>query len=445
MYKTSLELAKDYQLLTEFIDKGRNYTNLPLISKLREFSDYQINQMELSLLKYNNLTFDIIYNEIIGKYLIDEFITKTKIYLKIKNNEITNENLNLIGDYEESLINYNSKQQNIIHENYLKLHLFPIFCKSKYYKLYLKCKLIEENKYTKNEFEKIGILGRGAFGIVYAYKNKDTNKLYAVKSINKRRLQVSNSVNSIMNERNILSLLNNKFVISLKYSFEGNISLYLVIDLMIGGDLKYHLNKEIRFNQIKSKFYASEILLGLQYLHSKNIIYRDLKLENILLDNKGHIKLCDFGISIISNDNNVNGTAGTLGYMAPEIILKQYYGREIDYFSLGVIIFTFLQGKKPFDTIIPVYLSIRKRYKLRVIEYDPLYNKEYFDSTLKSLLKGLLCKNGKNRLGYNGIHEIKNHPWFDDINFEELANHQIEPPFIPSLSKTNVRQREKIG
>jgi len=396
------------------------------------------------------------------------------------------ENTNIIGVYgrplkklEETLSKgFPSKNvfDSITAEVYddLRLDIFPRFCKSKHFKMYLKCKQMENRTITVKDFHQMRVLGRGAFGVVNACKKKDTGTLYAMKQINKRRVQATDSTESIMAERNFLSYMDSDFVTGLKYSFQDDETLYLILDLMIGGDLKYHLNNEKTFNEERSKFYAAEVLLGLEHVHSKGIIYRDLKLENILVDDKGHVKISDLGLSVIvmteenkeeilrnqkkPNPNvtihGIRGYAGTPGYTAPEVVLSHYYKHIVDFFSLGVMIYRFLCGKKPFQS--------KKRHRgqghrqhdqrrataeldRNVVEMEPDFPHQYFSPESKSLLKGLLCKNHKRRLGYKGIHEIKNHPWFDSIDFGMLEAGYINSPYVPSLDEIHAEQQNAIG
>ncbi|ETO21790.1 rhodopsin kinase, partial [Reticulomyxa filosa] len=318
---------------------------------------------------------------------------------------------------------------------------------------------------TVREFHQMRMLGRGAFGCVNACKKRDTGKLYAMKQINKKRVQGTDSVEAIMSERNFLADIgvganDCRFVTTLKYAFMDENTLYLILDLMIGGDLKYHLNHERVFNEERSRFYAAQVLLGLEHIHNKGIVYRDLKLENILMDDRGNIKLSDLGLAVRMRDEDgakkeVRGYAGTPGYTAPEVVLGHFYDHIVDFFSLGVMIYRFLCGKKPFQ-------SVRRHHgrdqvkddKQRnqtaeldrnVVEMEPSFPLEYFSANARSLVKGLLCKNPRKRLGANGIHEIKQHPWFDLADFGLLEAGYLDPPFTPSLDEIHAEGQQNIG
>eukprot|EP00486_Rosalina_sp_Unknown_P000958 CAMPEP_0201567764 /NCGR_PEP_ID=MMETSP0190_2-20130828/8393_1 /ASSEMBLY_ACC=CAM_ASM_000263 /TAXON_ID=37353 /ORGANISM="Rosalina sp." /LENGTH=648 /DNA_ID=CAMNT_0047988113 /DNA_START=111 /DNA_END=2057 /DNA_ORIENTATION=+ len=341
--------------------------------------------------------------------------------------------------------------------NDLRLDVFPRFCRSHLYQMYLRCKTIEQAQIGVRDFHQMRMLGRGAFGCVNACKKKDTGKLYAMKQINKKRVSATESAETIMSERNFLADMDSVFVTTLKYAFMDDQTLYLILDLMIGGDLKFHLNNDKTFSEERSRFYAAEVLLGLDHIHSKGIIYRDLKLENVLVDEKGHCKISDLGLAVRMSNDLVKGYAGTPGYTAPEVVLSHYYDHIVDFFSLGVMIYRFLCGKKPFQ-------SKRRHHGRRhgenrqenqrrrtteldrnVVEMEPDFPSQYFVPQAKSILKGLLCKNPKKRMGANGIEEIKQHPWFDSIDFGLLEAGYLDPPFVPSLDEIHAEQQQHIG
>ena len=295
------------------------------------------------------------------------------------------------------------------------------------------------------------ILGKGVFGYVLACKNKMTGKLYAMKQINKKQVQVTDSIKSIMKERNFLNRINSDFITTLKYAFQDNDTLYLILDLMIAGDLKYHLNYSNVFSEETSRFYAAEILLGLEHIHNAGIIYKDLKLQNILVHKSGHLKISDFGLSISLDEvkhryqysHVTDGSHGTTydvlpAYPSPEIILGQYYEYYADFFGFGVLIYRFLCGKKPFQPRNTSKVPKKRTNQLyqRIIQMEPDLRNKCFNEESRSLLKGLLCKDYKKRLGFNGIDEIKYHPWFYNIDFDKLQIGDIDPPkYLPTLAE----------
>eukprot|EP01084_Bolivina_argentea_P047384 87297_1 len=300
------------------------------------------------------------------------------------------------------------------------------------------------------------MLGRGAFGSVNACKKKDTGRLYAMKQIEKRRVQATDSVHSLLAEKEFLSQMDSIFVTSLKYSFADEDRLFLVMDLMTGGDLKYHLNHDGVFEEARARFYCAQILLGLEHIHSKGIIYRDLKLENVLVDEYGSVKISDLGLAVSVSDGLVRGYAGTPGYTAPEVVLTQYYSQSVDFFSFGVVVYRSLSGKKPFakNKLKTAELRGNDVERLRktsieldrnVVEMLEPYDSQRFNSFSVNLCRGLLNKNSVCRLGANGFDEIKHHPWFDSIDWGLLENGYLKPPFIPPCDEIHAEQQQLIG
>jgi len=322
----------------------------------------------------------------------------------------------------------------------LRLDAFPRFEKSMYYKTYIQCKAMEEKQISIRDFLPLRPLGRGAFGLVHACEKRDCGKLYAMKQINKKRVQATESLKTVMQERDYLAMMNSKFVTSLKYAIVDEDTIYIILDLMLGGDLKYHLNVQEKFSEARTRFHAAQVLLGLEHIHSKGIVYRDLKLENVLVDENGHVKISDLGLAVLLGDSGkVRGYAGTPGYTAPEVVLGFQYNHIADFFSLGVMIYRCLCGKKPF------LRKSRKRgnkdknkhhrkssaLDRNVIEMEPEFSPHYFSPKARSILKGLMAKNPPTRLGYHSILDIKQHPWFDEVDFGLLEAGYLKPPFDP--------------
>ena len=152
-------------------------------------------------------------------------------------------------------------------------------------------------KMTVEDFQLLKVIGRGSFGKVYMAKKKDDGEIYAMKTLKKDFIIRNNQVKNTKIERDIMQQITNPFVVKLHYAFQSTDTLYFVTDFLNGGELFFHLCNEIRFSEPRAKFYAAEMVLALSHLHSKGIIYRDLKPENVLLDSQGHIKLTDFGLS----------------------------------------------------------------------------------------------------------------------------------------------------
>ena len=203
--------------------------------------------------------------------------------------------------------------------------------------------------------------------------------------------------------------------------------LYLILDLMTGGDLGFHLSRKGRFSEIETKYYAARTLLGLAAMHDKNIAHRDLKPENILMDEEGYTKISDLGLACKVGKTGLSGTCGTRGYWAPEMIYRDGEGKRgrysatVDWFSFGCCLFEFMYGCSPFrtekaqrwgDTPRIEKADRDKAINISILEMEPDYDERIFNPLLTDLISKLLIKDGKKRLGSNGYKEIAAHPWF---------------------------------
>ena len=287
----------------------------------------------------------------------------------------------------------------------------------------------EEKLISINDFEIIKTIGSGSFGKVYLVKNKSNNHYYAMKSLEKSLIKQKNQEEHTISERILMSKLNNPLLVKLHYCFQDKKYLYFIMELVQGGELLYHLKKQIRFDDERTRFYISELILALEFLHNNNIIYRDIKPENILIDKTGHIKLIDFGLSKTYKDNNekIFTICGTPFYLAPEVIEKKGYNNSADWWSLGCLMYEMLSGNPPFK------IEGTNIYSIKFNE--PLKMDNCFSEEAKDLINKLLNVDPTKRLGYgkNGVEELKSHPYFKDVNWEKLKNMEETPPFIPEI------------
>ena len=286
------------------------------------------------------------------------------------------------------------------------------------------------NKVKIEDFTFIRLIGLGTYGKVFVATKKSNNKLYAVKVLNKNQFSNIKLKNNIKTERTLLEKLNYPFLMKLDYAFQTKKSLYLITPFMPGGELNYHIYKENYFDEKKAKFYSAEIILALNYLHEKNCIYRDLKPENIMIDENGHIKLTDFGLTKFCEDFSckTKTLCGTPEYLAPEVLFEENYGIEVDWWSLGIIIYEMVSGYLPFK-ILPNEKINKKIYENKIKMFP------HFSNQVKDLIKKLLVINPRKRIGFE---QIKNHQFFKDINWENLEFKKTEPPFIPNVNKSNL-------
>ena len=306
-------------------------------------------------------------------------------------------------------------------------------------------------KVSYNDFQPLKLLGRGSFGEVLLVRLKATNKVYAMKILDKKVLKMKKQQNHTKTERDLMVKINSPFIVNIKTAFQDEANLYLVSEFMQGGDMFFHMHdgQIVIFNNEKTRFYIMELVLALESLHKNNMVYRDLKPENILLDSKGHVKLTDFGLSKILEDEKDKAftLCGTPQYLAPEVLLRQGYDKAVDWWSLGCVMYEMLMGRLPF--------AIKRGMKLsmRIYERKMDFSKRITDSA-KDLVQKLLVINPKHRLGSgpNGTENVKNHPFFDGVDWDLAMKKQLKPPFIPKLkSDTDLRYfdimftDEKIG
>ncbi|KAF9077716.1 AGC/Akt protein kinase [Rhodocollybia butyracea] len=283
---------------------------------------------------------------------------------------------------------------------------------------------------TIDDFELITVIGKGSFGKVMQVRKRDTSRIYALKTLRKAHIVHRNEITHTLAERLVLARVNSPFIVPLKFSFQSEQKLYLVLAFVNGGELFHHLQREQRFNEERARFYSAELLLALEHLHELDVVYRDLKPENILLDYTGHIALCDFGLCKLNMKANdkTNTFCGTPEYLAPEILCGQGYSKSIDWWTLGVLLYEMLAGLPPF------YDENTDMMYQKII-HDPLVFGPEFSPESQSILTGLLTRDPTCRLGVNGAEEIKKHPFFvNHVDFELLARKKIHPPFKPSVA-----------
>jgi serine/threonine protein kinase len=201
---------------------------------------------------------------------------------------------------------------------------------------------------SKNNFDFLYVVGRGGFGKVWKVYSKKYKTAYALKEMAKAKIIDKKSEKSISYEKQLLSQINHPFIVNMNYAFQDSENLYLVMDLLNGGDLRFHVSRYKKFNEEQTRFFVACILLGLDYLHTNNILHRDIKPENLVLDDRGYVRITDFGIAKLYQKENSAETSGTPGYMAPEVMCGQNHTIAVDYFALGVFTYEFMFGVRPY-------------------------------------------------------------------------------------------------
>lgn len=278
------------------------------------------------------------------------------------------------------------------------------------------------------DFELLKVVGKGSFGKVMQVRKKDTNRIYALKTIRKAHIISRSEVAHTLAERSVLAQINNPFIVPLKFSFQSPEKLYFVLAFVNGGELFHHLQKEHRFDVNRSRFYTAELLCALECLHGFSVIYRDLKPENILIDYQGHIALCDFGLCKLDmkDEDRTNTFCGTPEYLAPELLMGRGYNKTVDWWTLGVLLYEMLTGLPPF-------YDENTNEMYRKILSEPLHFSDVVPPAAKDLLTKLLNRDPEQRLGANGSAEIKAHPFFHAIDWRKLLQRKYEPTFKPSV------------
>ncbi|XP_055585465.1 G protein-coupled receptor kinase 2 [Uranotaenia lowii] len=301
---------------------------------------------------------------------------------------------------------------------------------------YLQWKWLEAQTITYKTFRMYRVLGKGGFGEVCACQVRATGKMYACKKLEKKRIKKRKGESMVLIEKQILQKINSRFVVNLAYAYETKDALCLVLTIMNGGDLKFHIYNmggEPGFEMNRARFYAAEVVCGLEHLHQMGIVYRDCKPENILLDDHGHVRISDLGLAVeIPEGEMVRGRVGTVGYMAPEVIDNEKYAFSPDWFSFGCLLYEMIEGQAPFRA--RKEKVKREEVDRRVKEDAEKYSLKFTDDA-KSLCQQLLMKAVKNRLGCRngryGAREGKLHVFFNSINWKRLEAGLVEPPFVP--------------
>ncbi|KFW03938.1 G protein-coupled receptor kinase 5, partial [Eurypyga helias] len=264
---------------------------------------------------------------------------------------------------------------------------FQEYLSSMYFDRFLQWKWLERQPVTKNTFRQYRVLGKGGFGEVCACQVRATGKMYACKRLEKKRIKKRKGESMALNEKQILEKVNSQFVVNLAYAYETKDALCLVLTIMNGGDLKFHIYNmgNPGFEEERALFYAAEILCGLEDLHRENTVYRDLKPENILLDDYGHIRISDLGLAVkIPEGESIRGRVGTVGYMAPEVLNNQRYTLSPDYWGLGCLIYEMIAGQSPFRG--RKEKVKREEVDRRVLETEEVYSHK-FSEEAKSICK----------------------------------------------------------
>lgn len=277
-----------------------------------------------------------------------------------------------------------------------------------------------------SELERVKTLGTGAFGRVILLKHSTSSNLYAMKVLEKEKIIKMKQVEHTLYEKRILEAIRFPFTVSMEFSFKDNSYIYFIMPFVPGGEMFTHLRRMGKFEEPLAKFYASQVILALEYLHFCNLVYRDLKPENILIGKNGYLKITDFGFCKVLQGRTWT-LCGTPEYLAPELILSKGYGFSVDWWSFGVLLYEMNAGYPPFYANEPM-----KTYeKIVAAKYRCPSS---FNSDLRDLVRNVLQVDITKRYGVmkSGILDYKNHKWFKGIEWESILNCRSAPPFVPN-------------
>ena len=303
---------------------------------------------------------------------------------------------------------------------------------------FLANKLIEKNKgisnnidnINKNNFKFLHVIGKGGFSRVWKVQSKKTKQIFALKEMSKLKIIDKKSEKSVNSEREFLSKLNHPFIVNMHYAFQDKENLYLVMDMLSGGDLRYHVSRYKKFSEEQTRFFIANVIYALQYIHSHNVIHRDIKPENLVLDENGYVRITDFGIAKENMSDNSSETSGTPGYMAPEVMNAKNHSFSVDFFAVGIIGYEFMLGKRPY------YGKNRNEIKEQMLSTPAVIKGENIEHGWSvdsaDFINLLLKRKAEKRLGYKkGAIELMNHSWLKYYPWTELKNKTLLAPFIP--------------
>ena len=285
------------------------------------------------------------------------------------------------------------------------------------------------------KFTTVSVIGQGSYAKVLLVRFADDQKLYAMKVIKKEALLQRKQEDFIRTEKEVLVKMNRSpFLVGFKACFQTETRIYYVLEYCPGGELFNLLQQRRRFSEASARFYVVQVALAIDSLHRKDIIYRDLKPENVLLDSNGYVKVSDFGLSKLNvKDESAKSICGTREYLAPEVLRRNGHGKPADWWTLGAFLFELIAGRPPFYDQNPHKLFDSIKHE------EPKFPKSMTPEA-KSLLKRLLEKDPQRRLGTSdGANEILAHDWFSEVKIEDVLSQKLAPPFQPKLSELSLQ------
>uniref|UniRef100_A0A8C7MX34 protein kinase C n=1 Tax=Oncorhynchus kisutch TaxID=8019 RepID=A0A8C7MX34_ONCKI len=292
------------------------------------------------------------------------------------------------------------------------------------------------------DFDLLSVIGRGSYAKVLLVRLKKTERIYAMKVVKKELVNDDEDIDWVQTEKHVFEQASNHpFLVGLHSCFQTESRLFFIIEYVNGGDLMFHMQRQRKIPEEHARFYSAEISLALNYLHERGIIYRDLKLDNVLLESEGHIKLTDYGMCKegLRPGDTTSTFCGTPNYIAPEILRGEDYGFSVDWWALGVLMFEMMAGRSPFDIVGSTDNPDQNTedYLFQVILEKQIRIPRSLSVKAASVLKGFLNKEPKERLGCHpqtGFADIMGHPFFRNVDWDLMEQKQVAPPFKPNIS-----------
>ncbi|XP_052005459.1 serine/threonine-protein kinase 32B-like [Xyrauchen texanus] len=295
----------------------------------------------------------------------------------------------------------------------------------------------EDEEVSFDHFQILRAIGKGSFGKVCIVQKKDSQQLYAMKYMNKQTCIERNIITNVMRELQLMQRLQHPFLVNLWYSFQDVEDVFMVVDLLSGGDLRFHLQQNVRFKEEMVKLYVCELALALCYLQRSHVIHRDVKPDNILLDEHGHVHITDFNVATeITASEKVTSMAGTKPYIAPEVFQSfvdgvSGYSYAVDWWSLGVTAYELLQGARPYD----IHSSTTVGDVINIFREQRVCYSSNWSKGMTDLLRKLLMKDPVNRLSCWS--DIQNCPFLSDVNWDAVLKKSVLPGFVPNKGRLN--------
>ncbi|XP_048399822.1 serine/threonine-protein kinase 32A-like isoform X2 [Stegostoma tigrinum] len=301
-----------------------------------------------------------------------------------------------------------------------------------------KTPVFDENEDVNfDHFQILRAIGKGSFGKVCIVQKKDSKKMYAMKYMNKQQCVERNEVRNVFKELQVMQGLEHPFLVNLWYSFQDEEDMFMVVDLLLGGDLRYHLQQNVHFKEETVKHYICELALALDYLQSRHVIHRDIKPDNILLDDRGHVHVTDFNIAaLVKKEKQATSIAGTKPYMAPEIFHPFVNGCTgylfaVDWWSLGITAYELLKGQRPYE----IRSNTSVNEAVHIFNSVSISYPSSWSSGLVSLLRKLLTISSEQRL--SRLADMQTFPYLADINWDAVLEKKLTAGFIPNKGQLN--------